>query len=200
MSKQQTYFPRTTAQQRRLLFEIWEATGKRQEACQRAHVSEGTFYKWKPRFAAGGYAALEQTESRAPKQPFQTAAVVAAQVVALRQAHPAWGKRRIADELAKANNWVPLVSPNTVKRILQAAGLWPTGESEAKKRGHKPCTNCRCARTDDQHRPLFRSCEPCYGRETACGQWLIGSTGGGNVGRTGAGAPLVRASLCRSAP
>lgn len=26
--------------------------------------------------------------------------------------------------MAKANNWVPLVSPNTVKRILKDAGLW----------------------------------------------------------------------------
>jgi hypothetical protein len=28
------------------------------------------------------------------------------------------GKQRIADELAKANGWVPIVNPNTVKRIL----------------------------------------------------------------------------------
>ncbi len=35
-----------------------------------------------------------------------------------------WGKQRIADELAKANTWVPVISPNTVKRILQDAGLW----------------------------------------------------------------------------
>ncbi len=40
---------------------------------------------------------------------------------------------RIADELAKGNNWVPLVSPNTVKRILKDAGLWPEPEATAKK-------------------------------------------------------------------
>ena len=45
------------------------------------------------------------------------------------------GKRRIVDELAKGNNWAPLVSPNTVKRILQDAGLWPEAESGAKKGG-----------------------------------------------------------------
>jgi hypothetical protein len=49
---------------------------------------------------------------------------VAQQVIALRQAHPDWGKQRIADELAKANGWVPLLSPTTVKRILRDAGLW----------------------------------------------------------------------------
>ena len=65
MDKKRTYFPATTAQQRKLLFEIWEETGDREEACRRAHVSKGTFYKWKPRFEAGGYAAIEEPYSRA---------------------------------------------------------------------------------------------------------------------------------------
>jgi hypothetical protein len=51
--------------------------------------------------------------------------VVAAPVIALRQEQPDWGKKRLAEELAKANGWVPLVSPGTVKRILRDAGLWP---------------------------------------------------------------------------
>jgi hypothetical protein len=42
------------------------------------------------------------------------------------------GKQRIADELAKANNWVPIVSPNTVKRILIDAGLWTPREASKK--------------------------------------------------------------------
>ncbi len=45
-------------------------------------------------------------------------------MISLRQAHPDWGKQRIADELAKAKHWVPLLSPNTVKWILRDAGLW----------------------------------------------------------------------------
>jgi transposase len=133
MNKKQTYFPRTTAQQRRLLFELWEERGERDEACRRAHVSQGTFYKWKPRFEAGGYAALEEPYSRAPREHYQTPPAVAAHVVAMRREHRDWGKRRIADELAKGHNWVPLVSPNTVKRILQDAGLWLEAESVAKK-------------------------------------------------------------------
>lgn len=137
MDKKRTYFPQTTAQQRRLLFEIWEETGDRKEACRRAHVGQSTFYKWKPRFEAGSYDALEEPYSRAPKEHYQTAPEVAVQVVAMRQDQPEWGKRRIADELAKGNNWVALVgSPlgaNTVKRILQDAGLWPAAQGAAKK-------------------------------------------------------------------
>jgi transposase len=135
MSKKRTYFPPTTVQQRRLLIEVWEETGDRKEACGRARVSEGTFYKWKPRYEAQGYAGIEEPKSRAPHTPYQTPSEVEEQVVGMRREHPEWGKRRMADEMAKGNNWVPLVSPNTVKRILQDAGLWPEAVSRAKKGG-----------------------------------------------------------------
>ena len=137
MTPKRTYFPTTTAQQRRLLFEVWEETGDRKEACRRAHVSQSTFYNWKVRFDAGGYAALEETLSHAPHNPKLVAPEIASQVLEMRRAHTDWGKRRISEELAKGNNWVPLVSPNTVKRILQDAGLWPQAESGAKKGGPK---------------------------------------------------------------
>ena len=143
MNRKRTYFPPTTAQQRRLLFEVWEETGDREEACQRAHVCQSTFYNWKPRFEAGGYAALEETGSHAPHQLYRVAPEVEAQVVKLRQEHPDWGKRRIADEMAKGNNWVPLVSVNTVKRILKDAGLWPEAESGAKKGGPRAVSALR---------------------------------------------------------
>jgi transposase len=132
------HFPLTTAQQRRLLFETWEACGNVTLACRTAHVGRRTFYYWKPRFEQGGYAALEQFAPMAPKQPHRTEKAIEEQVVALRQEHPAWGKQRIADELAKANNWVPLVSPNTVKRILRTASLWATPMTPAKKRASQP--------------------------------------------------------------
>ncbi len=126
------HFPLTTAQQRRLLFETWAATGDIALACRTAHVGRSTFYVWKPRFEAGGYAALSQFASRAPKRTRRVADPIVAQVLALRHHHPTWGKQRLADELAKANGWVPLVSPNTVKRILQSAGLWTTQSSGQK--------------------------------------------------------------------
>jgi len=120
-----TYFPLTTPSQRRLLFETWEATGDVGAACRVAHVGRRTFYYWKPRFLAAGYAGLERFESRAPHQPQRTAPAVEGRVITLRREQPGWGRRRLADELAKANGWVPLVSPGTVRRILREAGLWP---------------------------------------------------------------------------
>lgn len=134
MATKRIHFPQTTAQQRQLLFATWEETGNVTQSCRKAHVGRGTFYYWKPRFDEYGYAGLAEFASRAPQEPHRTAPEVEQQVIALRRAHPDWGKRRIADEVAKANNWVPLVSPNTVRRILIDAGLWPTAEPGAGKK------------------------------------------------------------------
>jgi len=134
MANKRIHFPETTAQQRKLLFETWEATGSVSEACRTAHVGRGTFYYWKPRFEEQGYAGLETFADRAPKEPARTAPAIEQKVIGLRGEHPNWGKKRIAEELAKGNNWVALVSPNTVKRILQKAGLWETVQAEAKKK------------------------------------------------------------------
>lgn len=138
MTAKRIHFPRTTAAQRRLLFETWEATGDISEACRTAHVGQRTFYNWKGRFERGGYAGLAEFRSHAPKEPHRIAPEIEVQVKALRTQQPGWGKQRIADELAKGNNWVPLVSANTVRRILQDAGLWPTPKAPAKKGGLRP--------------------------------------------------------------
>ena len=146
-----THFPHTTSSQRQLLFRTWEDSGDVKLACETAHVCQRTFYKWKPRFKAGGYEALKSFKSHAPKNPNRTAKEVENKVITLRKSHPNWGKRSIANELAKENNWVPLVSPNTVRRILEDAGLWtvitetssPKGPSGAARTAEKPgqCIN-----------------------------------------------------------
>ena len=135
MVARRTYFRPTTAAQRRLLFETWEATGDIDRACQAAHMGRRTFYYWKPRFLAGGYAALETFGSHARRTSSRVPAAVEAQIIAARQQHPDWGKQRLADDLAKANGWVPLVSPTTVKRILLEAGLWSAATIPPQKGG-----------------------------------------------------------------
>ena len=134
MSSKRIHFRQTTAEQRKLLFETWEATGNVTRACGKAHVGRGTFYYWKPRFDEQGYAGLEEYASRAPQEPYRTASEIEQEVITLRREQPDWGKKRIANELAKANNWVPLVSPNTVRRILKDAGLWESEEADAEKK------------------------------------------------------------------
>jgi len=86
-----TYFRPTTAQQRRLLFETREATGRIDEACKKARVSRATFYYWKPRFDESGYDGLKQTESHAPKSPHKTGEEIEKRVTAGHREHPSWG-------------------------------------------------------------------------------------------------------------
>ena len=132
------HYPRTTVSQRELLFKTWEATKDIAKACTTARVSERTFYNWKPRFETEGYEALEQFASHAPKKPNRTPQKIEQEVIEIRRQNGGWGKQRIADELAKKNNWIPVISPNTVKRILQDAGLWSQPETRLAKAKFEP--------------------------------------------------------------
>ena len=134
MSKQRIYYPRTTYSQRQLLFQVWEETQNVSEACRQARIGKSTFYYWKPRFEAGGYEALKEVKKPGPSKGMWVAAEIQEKVVAMKKAHPEWGKQRIADELAKGNSWVPLVSVNTVRRILQEKGLWEEVVEAAEKK------------------------------------------------------------------
>jgi transposase len=134
MKQKRIYFPPTTPQQRKLLFEIWEQTDSVTTACQKAHVGRTTFYYWKARFDKNGYAGLETYEKLGvPKGTGSVATEVEAKVLKLHDEHTDWGKHRLADEVAKVNNWVPLVSPNTVRRILEDVGKWNPERSRIKK-------------------------------------------------------------------
>jgi transposase len=66
MGGKRPYYRSTTADQRKLAFAVYEQTDSPRKACEAAHIGRGTFYKWLPRFLAGGYAALEQPGSHRP--------------------------------------------------------------------------------------------------------------------------------------
>lgn len=134
MSKRRIYYPKTTYSQRELLFRVWERTQNVSEACRQARISESAFYYWKPRFEAGGYEALKKGKKPGPSKGTWIKVEIQEKVVAMKEAHPRWGKQRIADELAKENSWVPLVSVNTVRRILQEKGLWEEMVQTAEKK------------------------------------------------------------------
>jgi transposase len=141
MSPKHTYFGFSTAQQRKLLFETWEAIGSVSQACQKARVSRGLFYYWKPRYEADGYAGLEDFESRVAHKLNRKPEPIRQKVVEMRREHLDWGKARISQEMAKANNWVPVVSPNAVKHILEEAGLWSESSSREKKTSRNGSTH-----------------------------------------------------------
>jgi transposase len=133
MIKKRIHYPDTTYSQRQVLFQVWEETQSVTEACRQARTSLSTFYYWKERFEQGGYEALKKPKKPGPEKGIRVASEIQEKVVAMKDAHPEWGKRRIADELAKANSWVPVISPNAVRRILVENDRWPETEQRDKK-------------------------------------------------------------------
>jgi len=103
MATRRIHYRRTTAQQRKLLFETWEETGNISKACRKAHVGRGTFYYWQARFEEEGYKGLEEFKNHAPSNPNRIKEEVEQAVIEMKQEHQDWGKKRIADELAGWN-------------------------------------------------------------------------------------------------
>jgi putative transposase len=95
-----------------------------QELCMRYAISRKTGYKWVARVAEDGRRGLLE-RSRAPHScPHQTSEVVAALIIAARQAHPDWGPQLLLDWLRprhpRRHDW-PATS--TAGAIIKRAGL-----------------------------------------------------------------------------
>src|SRR5260370_32635412 len=88
---------------------------KRRELCRRFGISPDVGYKWLRRWKAGDRELADQ--SRRPKRmPRRSAAALEAQVVAVRDKHPAWGARKITHCLKRVGPAVPV--PSHGRRIL----------------------------------------------------------------------------------
>jgi len=88
----------------------------RRELCRRFGISAQTGYKWIERYEAGD-TTLADRPRRPHHSPERTAASVEQRIVALRDAHPAWGARKITHRLKRDRYAVPAVS--TVHEILR---------------------------------------------------------------------------------
>jgi transposase InsO family protein len=88
--------------------------------CRRFQISPPTAYKWLARCARDGPAGLADRSRRPHRSPTRTAPEVEALVIALRDAHPAWGGRKLAARLADHPLGVP--QPSTVTDILRRHG------------------------------------------------------------------------------
>jgi len=98
------------------------------ELCRRFGISPATGYKWRARFCVGGAAALADLSRRPHHSPFQTTGPVAAALVALRQAHPAWGGRKLRARV-QALGHTPVPATSTVTDILRRHGLIDPAEA-----------------------------------------------------------------------
>lgn len=91
----------------------------RRELCRRFGISPDTGYKWMERAEAGD-AELADRSRRPHFSPRRSDAAIEAQVLAVRDAHPAWGARKIACCLKRAGVTPPATS--TVHAILSRNG------------------------------------------------------------------------------
>jgi transposase InsO family protein len=102
------------------------------ELCRRFGISRRVGYKWLARYRAGGDAGLADRSRRPHRSPGQTRAEIEGKVVALREAHPAWGgrklRRRLLDLGAQA---VP--APSTITEILRRNGRLDEAEAAQHK-------------------------------------------------------------------
>ncbi len=94
----------------------------RRELCLRFGISPKTGYKWLNRYMSEGPAALADRSRRPKRSPNATEPALERAVVELRQAHPAWGGRKLQRRLSRLGHRA-LPSPSTITAILHRHGL-----------------------------------------------------------------------------
>lgn len=131
------------------------------ELCRRFGISRKSAYKWLRRYEQAGQSGLQDRSRRPHHVSHRTAEAMEQHVVAMRDAHPAWGGRKIKRRLEDMGHQdVPSVS--TVTRILHRHDridaaesakhtAWQRFEHEAPNRlwqmdfkGHFPLDTGRC--------------------------------------------------------
>src|ERR1700730_16504439 len=111
----------------------------RRELCRRFGISPEVGYKWLGRWAANGE--LADRSRRPHASPARTDGPIEECILAVRDAHPAWGARKIARCLEREGVRPPAVS--TVHEILRRCGriVAPPGGPRACQRFEKPAPN-----------------------------------------------------------
>lgn len=92
------------------------------DVAARFGVSRQTVHSWLARYEAGGLENLGDRSHRPRSCPHQMPARVEAQLAELRRAHPAWGPRRLAFELAR-DGIAPAPSESAAYRALVRLNL-----------------------------------------------------------------------------
>lgn len=133
----------------------------RRELCRRFGISPKTGYKWLARYAAAGEAGLADASRRPHTSPQRTPPAVEQRILALRDAHPAWGARKLYGRRDQPRP-PDTPSPSTITEILRRHGRldesesakhtpWQRFEHEAPNqlwqmdfKGHFPVGDARC--------------------------------------------------------
>ena len=107
-----------------------QAGANRRELCRRFGIGPKAAYALLARYGQEGEAAFVERSRRPHGSPGKTSAAMESALVALRQAHPAWGGRKLARRLSEMGH-ADVPSPSTVTAILRRHGLVSAQASEA---------------------------------------------------------------------
>lgn len=108
----------------------------RAELCRRFGISRKTGYKWLERARRTELTALEDESRRPCHSPMRTEAAVEQAIVALRDAHPDWGARKLRRRLQDLG-WSTLPVPSTVQTILRRHGRIDPAQSSKHQPWHR---------------------------------------------------------------
>jgi transposase InsO family protein len=97
--------------------------------CRYFQVSRKTAYKWLGRYRQEGEVGLGDRSRRPRSSPGATPAVLEAAVLRVREAHPAWGGRKIRARL-QAQGLVEVPAASTITAILRRHGRIDPEEAE----------------------------------------------------------------------
>ena len=119
----------STMQLRTEFVVLAEQDGRIRQLCRRFGISPTTAYKWLKRHRQG--ASLEEHSRRPLHSPARSSETIEAAIVGLRQAHPAWGGRKLRRWLMERGQAMP--STSTVHAILARHGcIRPEASAAAK--------------------------------------------------------------------
>ena len=113
------------------------------ELARRFGVSRKTAYKWVDRYRLGGVDGLADQSRRPHEFNHPTPAELEAAVLAVRQAHPVWGGRKIHARLKHLGH-IQVPSPSTITAILHRHHKIDPVESAKRReltRFERPCPN-----------------------------------------------------------
>jgi len=92
-------------------------------ACRTFGVHRSTYYAWKRLVDRHGLEMLRPRERRRPQMPNALPRMIEERILSFAIAHPGFGPRRVASELARPKWGAIVVSPNGVWKVLRRHGL-----------------------------------------------------------------------------